>query len=91
MKQEVNFQLKAGQDRSLPFEMTSEEMKQCEKEPRKPRRSRIVRRGSVVIDEGTKFAEAGKHEEAIEKFKQALEKDPEQTNMMEICGILQET
>ena len=63
--------------------MTSEEMKQREKEAEKAQKNQESS-GEVqsLFDEGTKFAEAGKHEEAIEKFKQALEKDPEQTNIM---------
>jgi tetratricopeptide (TPR) repeat protein len=80
---EVNLQLKPGEDQKLPFEMTPEEMKQREKESEKAQKKQESS-GEVqsLFDEGTKLAEAGKHEEAIEKFKQALEKDPEQTNIM---------
>lgn len=80
---EVNLQLKPGEDQKLPFEMTDEERKQLEQDAEQAKkRQEASAEVQGLFDEGTKLAEAGKHEEAIEKFKQALEKDPQQPNIL---------
>lgn len=80
---EINLQLEPGQDMKLPFEMTPEEIKQLEQEAKKAeQRKQSSGEVQALFDVGNKLSEEGKNEEAIEQYKKALEKDPEQTNIM---------
>ena len=80
---QINLQLPKGPDQKLPFELTPEELKQQEAEIEKAKkRQEASAEVQALFDEGTQLAGEGKHAEAIEKFKLALEKDPEQTNIM---------
>ncbi|MBN1567979.1 MAG: tetratricopeptide repeat protein [Acidobacteria bacterium] len=80
---EINLQLKPGEDQKLPFEMTAEELRRLEQEAeRAKKRQEASAEVQALFDEGTRLAEAGSHAEAIEKFKQALEKDPDQPNIL---------
>ncbi len=79
----VDLQLTPGEDMKLPFELTEEELEQFRQEMEKAEKRKAV---SAEVREsfsaGLELAKAGKHEEAIEEFKKALEKDPEQANIM---------
>lgn len=80
---QINIQLPKGPDQKLPFEMTPEELRQQEAEIEKAKkRQESSAEVQALFDEGTKLADEGKHPEAIEKFKLALAKDAEQTNIM---------
>jgi tetratricopeptide (TPR) repeat protein len=80
---EIDLQLHPGQDQKLPFEMTEQEQQQLEQEVEKARKRKEASvEVQTLFDEGIKLDEAGKHTEAIEKYKAALEKDPEQANIM---------
>jgi tetratricopeptide (TPR) repeat protein len=80
---QINIQLPKGPDQKMPFELTPEELKRQEAEMEKAKkRQESSVEVQALFDEGTKLAEEGKHAEAIEKFKLALAKDPEQTNIM---------
>jgi tetratricopeptide (TPR) repeat protein len=80
---QINIQLPKGPDQKLPFELTPEELKQQEANIEKARkRQESSAEVQALFDEGIKLAEQGKHADAIEKFKLALGKDPEQTNIM---------
>ena len=79
----VDIQLTPGSDGKLPFELTSEELEQMKKETEKAeKRKQSSAEVQALFDAGLKFAGEGKHEEAIAEFKKALDKDPEQANIM---------
>lgn len=80
----VDLQLKPGPDNiKLPFEMSAQEVEQIrnnlEKAEKKKQSSAEVQ---ALFDSGLQFASKGKHEEAIKQFQMALQKDPEQSNIM---------
>jgi tetratricopeptide (TPR) repeat protein len=79
----VNLQLKPGPDQKLPFEMTPEEYEKLRVEAEKAKqRSEVSGEVQRLFDEGTKLAQEGKHEEAIESFQKALALDPNQANIL---------
>jgi superkiller protein 3 len=80
---EINIRLTPGPDQKLPFEMTAQELEQLKKEAEKlEKRKASSAEVQALFDAGLKLMEAQKYEEAIEEFKKALEKDPEQTNVL---------
>jgi tetratricopeptide (TPR) repeat protein len=80
---QINLQLPKGPDQKLPFELSPEELKRQEAEMEKAKkRQESSAEVQALFDEGTKLAGDGKHPEAIEKFKLALAKDAEQTNIL---------
>jgi tetratricopeptide (TPR) repeat protein len=79
----VDLQLMPGTDGKLPFELSAEEIDQMKKEAEKQeKRKQSSTEVQSLFDAGLKLAGEGKHEEAIVEFKKALEKDPEQANIM---------
>jgi Tfp pilus assembly protein PilF len=79
----ADIQLMPGNDGKLPFELSAEELEQMKKEAAKEeKRKQSSTEVQSLFDAGLKFAGEGKHEEAIAEFKKALEKDPEQANIM---------
>jgi tetratricopeptide (TPR) repeat protein len=80
----IDFKLTPGAaDAKLPFEYSSEELEQLKKEQEKAeKRRQSSAEVQALYDSGLKLASEGKHQEAIEEFKKALEKDPEQANIM---------
>jgi tetratricopeptide (TPR) repeat protein len=80
----VDFKLTPGaSDAKLPFEFSEQELDQLKKEQEKAeKRRQSSAEVQALYDSGLKLAGEGKHEEAIEEFKKALEKDPEQANIM---------
>jgi tetratricopeptide (TPR) repeat protein len=80
---QINIQLPKGPDQKLPFELSPEELKQQEAEIEKAKkRQEASAEVQALFDEGTRLADAGNHTEAIEKFSLALQKDPEQANIL---------
>jgi tetratricopeptide (TPR) repeat protein len=80
----VDLQLTPGSENTkLPFEMSAQEIEQekknLEKAEKKKQSSAEVQ---TLFDSGLKLAAQGNHEEAIAQFQKALEKDPEQSNIM---------
>lgn len=79
----IDFQLTPGADGKLPFEFSPEEIEQMKKDQEKAdKRRQASAEVQGLFDSGLKLAGEGKHEEAIAEFKKALEKDPEQANIM---------
>ena len=79
----ADFQLTPGTDGKLPFEMSAEEIEQMKKDAAKEeKRKQSSTEVQALFDAGLKLAGEGKHEEAVAEFKKALEKDPEQANIM---------
>ncbi len=79
----VDFSLKPGADGKLAFEYTDQEREQLQKEAEKAeKRKSFSAEVQTLFDSGLKLAAEGKHEEAIAEFKKALEKDPEQSNIL---------
>jgi tetratricopeptide (TPR) repeat protein len=86
----VNLVLTPGADTKLPIEMTAQELEQAKKEYDQAIKDKEkhdkIKQDSVSVqplfDAGRKLAEEGKHLEAIEEYKKAIEMSPEQTNIM---------
>jgi tetratricopeptide (TPR) repeat protein len=80
----ADFKLTPGQmDAKLPFEYTDQEIEQLKQEAAKAeKRKQASAEVQGLFDGGLKLAQEGKYTEAIEEFKKALEKDPEQPNIM---------
>jgi tetratricopeptide (TPR) repeat protein len=79
----VNLALTPGPDGKLPFEMTQQEIDQAKRELEKfEKRKQSSAEVQSLFDAGLQLAKQEKHPEAIEEFKKALEKDPEQGNIM---------
>lgn len=79
----VDLPLTPGPDGKLPFEMTDQEREQIQKDIEKAqKRKESSAEVQALFDSGLKLAAEGKHEEAVAEFKKALEKDPEQSNIM---------
>jgi tetratricopeptide (TPR) repeat protein len=80
----IDFQMKPGSpDAKLAFEYTDQEKEQLQKEIEKAeKRKAFSAEVQTLFDSGLKLAQEGKHEEAIAEFKKALEKDPEQSNIL---------
>lgn len=80
---EINIKLTPGPDQKLPFEMSEQELDQLKKEVEKAeKRKETSAEVQAFFDAGLKLAEEKKYAEAIEEFKKALEKDPEQPNII---------
>jgi len=76
----VDFQLKPGDSTmKLPFEMSPEEIAKLKEDIKKAEKAKQAS-GEVkqAFDAGLKLAAEGKWDEAIEEYKKALEKDPDQ-------------
>jgi tetratricopeptide (TPR) repeat protein len=79
----IDITLNPGADGKLPFEMSAQELEQIQKDVEKAnQRKQSSAEVQALFDSGLKLAAEGKHEEAIAEFKKALEKDPEQSNIM---------
>ena len=80
----IDFTLNPGaSDGKLPFEYTDQEREQLQKEVEKAeKRKAFSAEVQTLFDSGLKLSQEGKYEEAIAEFKKALEKDPEQSNIL---------
>jgi len=79
----VDFKLTPGPDQKLPFELTPEELEQIKKEAEKiEKRRKVSAEVQALFDAGLQLVQQQKYAEAIEEFKKALEKDPEQPNVI---------
>ncbi len=79
----IDLVLTPGPDQKLPIELTPEELEQAKSEFEKyEKRKQFSAEVQALFDSGLQLAQAGKHLEAIEEYKKALEKDPEQTNII---------
>ena len=79
----IDLQMTPGPEGKLPFELSDQEREQMEKEAEKAKqRKESSAEVQAMFDSGLKLASEGKNEEAIAEFKKALEKDPEQPNIM---------
>lgn len=76
---EINFTLKAGEDRKLAFELTPEEVERYKQEAQKAEKQKQAS-GEVklLFEGGLALAQGGKYAEAAAEFRKALEKDQEQ-------------
>jgi tetratricopeptide (TPR) repeat protein len=78
-----DIRLVPGQDHKLPFELSAQELEQIKKEMEKAeKRKQSSAEVQALFDAGLQLAQQEKYAEAIEQFKKALEKDPEQANIM---------
>jgi Flp pilus assembly protein TadD len=74
-----DFQLVPGQSGKLDFEMTPEERARLQKEAEDAKKKQqSVAELRQFFDQGLELARSGQHEQAIEAFKKAGEKDAEQ-------------
>ncbi len=79
----IDLKLTPGADAKLPFELSDQEIEQLKKEMEKAeKRKETSAEVQALFDAGLKLAQEGKHAEAIEEFKKALERDPEQPNIL---------
>jgi tetratricopeptide (TPR) repeat protein len=86
----VNLVLTPGPDSKLPIEMTAQEKEQAKKEydqaikdkEKHEKANQDAAEAQSLFDAGRQLAGEGKHLEAIEEFKKAIEKSPEQTNIL---------
>jgi tetratricopeptide (TPR) repeat protein len=80
----VDFKLKPGsENQRLPFELTSEEIEEINKETaRAEQMKQSPGETQVLFDEGLQLMKQEKYEEAVEQFRKALEKDPQQHNII---------
>jgi Flp pilus assembly protein TadD len=86
----INLVLTPGDDAKLPIEMTEQELEQAKKEYEQAKKDKEkydkIKQDAAAVqplfDAGRKLAEEGKHIEAIEEYRKAIEKSPEQTNIM---------
>jgi tetratricopeptide (TPR) repeat protein len=79
----VNFKLKAGDDRKLPFEMSSAEREQAKEAASKA--EKLLKASAEVkqaFDEGLQLAQQGKYDEAVVSYKKALGLDPSQAYIL---------
>jgi tetratricopeptide (TPR) repeat protein len=80
----IDFQLSPGSmDQKIGIDFTKEEIEQMKKDAAKAK-ERESSSGEVqkLFSEGLQLAQQGKHAEAIEQYKKALERDPEQANII---------
>ena len=78
-----DIKLVPGQDHKLPFEMTAQEIDQIKQEMEKAeKRKQSSAEVQLMFDAGLQLVQQEKYAEAIEQFKKALEKDPEQANIL---------
>jgi tetratricopeptide (TPR) repeat protein len=86
-EQTINLQLQPGEDKKFFFEMTREEIKKLEEEAEKAKqKQKFAADVQALFDEGVKLADGGDNTAAIEKFKKALELDPQQANILGNMG-----
>jgi tetratricopeptide (TPR) repeat protein len=79
----IDIKLTPGPDLKLPFELSEQELDQLKKEMEKAeKRKETSAEVQGFFDAGLKLAEEKKYVEAIEEFKKALEKDPDQPNII---------
>ena len=79
----VDLVLTPGQDQKLSFEMTSQELEQAKKDLEKiEKKKQASAEIQSLLDSGRQLDQQGKHLEAIEEYKKALTKDPDQTLVM---------
>ncbi len=75
----VDFSLKPGQDHKLDFELTPQEMERLKQDAAKAEKQKqSSAEVKAAFDAGLALAQQGKYAEAIEEYKKALEKDPDQ-------------
>jgi len=75
----INFELNPGQSGKVGFEMSEEEKTKLRKDAEEAKKKQAgVEELKKFFDEGINLAKAGQHEQAIEAFKKAGEKDPDQ-------------
>lgn len=75
----IDFVLKPGPDRKLPFEMSNAEREQLKQDVEKAQKQKqSSAEVKSTFDAGLLLAQQGKFAEAIDEYKKALEKDPEQ-------------
>ncbi len=75
----VDFSLKPGQDHKLDFELTPQEMEKLKQEAQKAEKQKqSSAEVKTAFDAGIALAQQGKYAEAIDEYKKALDKDPEQ-------------
>ncbi len=81
---EVDLQLTPGSENvKLSFEMSAKEIEQAQKNLEKAeKKKQSSAEVQALFDSGLQLAAQGKQEEAIAQFQKALEKDPEQSNIM---------
>jgi len=78
-----DIKLAPGQDHKLPFEMSQQEIEEIKKEMEKAeKRKQSSAEVQSLFDAGLQLAQQEKYADAIEQFKKALEKDPEQANIL---------
>jgi tetratricopeptide (TPR) repeat protein len=84
----VDFKLTPGsEDQKLPFELSTQDLDKIKKEMAKAeKRKQSSAEVQSLFDQGLQLEQQGKYEEAIEKFSRALEKDPEQPNILGNMG-----
>jgi uncharacterized protein HemY len=79
----IDLALKPGVDVKLWFEMTPQELEKLKSDMAKAeKRKQLSGEVQAIFDSGRRLAEQEKHLEAIEEFKKALAKDPEQANII---------
>ncbi|MFB3902484.1 MAG: tetratricopeptide repeat protein [Acidobacteriota bacterium] len=75
----INFDLSPGQSGKVAFEMTEEEKARLRKEAEEAKKKQAgLEELKKFFEEGLQLAKAGQHEQAVESFKKAAEKDPDQ-------------
>ncbi|HXK59787.1 MAG TPA: tetratricopeptide repeat protein [Acidobacteriota bacterium] len=75
----ISFELVPGQSGKLDFEMTEEELEQRRKEVEEAKKKQAdLEALKQSFDQGLQLAKMGQHEQAIEAFKLAAQKDPDQ-------------
>ncbi len=75
----LDFKLNPGQDHKLAFEMSPQELQKLKEEAAKAQKQKQASAEvKGFFDAGLALAAQGKQAEAIEEYKKALEKDPEQ-------------
>jgi tetratricopeptide (TPR) repeat protein len=78
-----DIRLTPGQDHKLPFELSAQELEQIKKEMEKAeKRKQSSAEVQALFDAGLQLAQQEKYADAIEQYKKALEKDPEQANIL---------
>jgi tetratricopeptide (TPR) repeat protein len=83
----TDFQLTAGKDRKLPFEMSDEEkaeyLKRYEEQQKRRKFSSAVQ---TKFNKGVELYDAGQYAEALAEFQSALEIDPKQGGILARIG-----
>ncbi len=75
----INFDLIPGQSGKVAFEMTQDEKAKIAKDVEEAKKKQAgAEELKKFFDEGIQLSKAGQHEQAIESFKKAAEKDPDQ-------------